>query len=60
MSKDKGGKNVKKEKSTKSNGKDKVLSSYKMEGKSGINQDPALNVFAKKTATKTDGSQKSK
>lgn len=60
MSKDKGGKNVKKEKGAKSGGKDKVVSDYKMEGKSGYNKEPTLNVFASKTAAKTGSSAKPK
>lgn len=56
MSKDKGGKNAKKEKGANSNGKVKVVSDYKMEGKNGYGKEPTLNVFAPKTTPKAGGS----
>lgn len=60
MSKDKGGKNVKKEKGGTANSKVKVASDYKLESKTGYGKEPALNVFAPKTGGKGGGSSKSK
>lgn len=60
MSKDKGGKNAKKAPAGKSNGKDKIVSDYKMESKAGYGKEPTLNVFAAKPAAKGAGSAKPK
>lgn len=60
MSKDKGGKNAKKEKAGKSGGKDKVESDYKMENKGGYGKEPTLNVFNPKNNPKAGGSSKPK
>ena len=60
MSKDKGGKNVKKAAAVKGAGKVKAVSDYKAESKSGYGKEPTLNVFTPKTAPKAGGSPKSK
>lgn len=60
MSKDKGGKNAKKAPAGKGTGKDKVVSDYKSESKTGYGKEPALNVFTPKPAAKGGGSAKPK
>ncbi len=57
MSKDKGTKNIKKAPADKSKGK--AVSTYKSEGKGGINEQPALDSFASKTDHKSGGNHKS-
>ena len=60
MSKDKGGKNVKKAPAGKGTGKVKAISDYKAESKTGYGKEPTLNVFTPKPAAKSGGSTKSK
>ncbi len=60
MSKNKGNKNHKKAPANKADGKVKVLSAYKSEGKEGVGSDPALDVFATKNSSKKGGSSKPK
>jgi hypothetical protein len=55
MSKDKGTKNVKKAPADK---KGKAVSSYKSEGKSGLDKQPTLEAFIPKTDPKSAGATK--
>lgn len=59
MSKDKGTKNVKKAPADRSVGKVKPGSSYKNEGKSGIDKQPTLEAFTPKNDSKPGGARKS-
>lgn len=59
MSKDKGTKNHKKAPADKSAGKAKVISSYKSEGKSGIEKSPAIEAFIPKGDSKPGSGKKS-
>jgi hypothetical protein len=59
MSKDKGSKNHKKAPADKSLGKGKAVSSYKSEGKNGIDKQPTLEPFIPKSAPKPGGNRKS-
>jgi len=57
MSKDKGSKDKKKAPASKTGGKEKVKSAYKMEGKGGAEK-PGLNVFSSKPDGKTAANPK--
>lgn len=59
MSKDKGTKNHKKAPADKSVGKGKPLSSYKSEGKSGLEKQPSLDAFIPKPDLKGGKNTKS-
>ncbi len=59
MSKDKGTKNHKKAPADKAAGKGKQLSSYKSEGKSGVDKQPTLEPFMPKQDAKPSGNRKS-
>ena len=59
MSKDKGTKNHKKAPADKTSGKGKTLSSYKAEGKSGMDKHPTLEAFIPKSDNKPGGNNKS-
>lgn len=52
MSKDKGNKNNKKSAAVSTPGKEKAMSSYKAEGKSGQTTQSSLDIFAPKVETK--------
>ena len=58
MSKDKGTKNHKKAPADKSLGKGKAVSSYKSEGKNGIDKQPTLEAFIPKPDSKSGGGRK--
>ncbi len=59
MSKDKGTKNHKKAPADKSLGKGKPVSSYKSEGKNGVDKQPTLESFMPKADQKSGGNRKS-
>jgi hypothetical protein len=55
MSKDRGTKNIKKAPADRSQGKSKPPSSYKSEGKSGIDKQPTREAFVPKPEPKSKG-----
>ncbi|MBK8044880.1 MAG: hypothetical protein KBG02_04955 [Haliscomenobacter sp.] len=59
MSKDKGSKDKKKSPASKTGGKDKAVSAYKSEGKSGAEK-PGLDVFSPKSDSKPAPNPKNK
>lgn len=59
MSKDRGTKNIKKAPADRSQGKGKAPSSYKSEGKSGIDKQPTREAFVPKPESKSKGGDKS-
>lgn len=58
MSKDKGTKNQKKAPADKTAGKGKQVSSYKSEGKNGVDKQPTLEPFMPKQDAKTGSNRK--